>query len=98
MWKTAEQRYGILGVSLMKLTEIGEKMANQVVSTYLGDRSFDTTDWWKGNIRSANTIAPDHLLPSDVLNPDNNAIRAQDESTSFYGDIIPIEISEIKIK
>ncbi|MFX1385438.1 MAG: hypothetical protein ACFFBP_23720, partial [Promethearchaeota archaeon] len=77
LWKMAEQKYGILGVSLMKLTEIGEKLANQVINTYLADRSFDTTDWWKVNIRSAHTIAPDHLLPKGVLNPDNNAIGAQ---------------------
>ena len=73
-------------------------MANQVVNTYLADRSFDTTDWWKANIRSALTIAPDHLLPEGVLNPDNNAIGAQDEETSFYGEIVSVEISEIKIK
>lgn len=94
LWTMAKQKYGVLGVSLMKITDVGESMANQVVNTYIADRSLDISKWWKNNIESGLTIAPDHLLPKGVFNPDGNAIGVQNEDSSYYGEIVPIEISE----
>jgi len=95
LWTIAEEQYGVIGSSLLKISDLGRKMGNQVLNTYIADRSSDYTDWWKKNIISTLTIAPDHLLPSGVQNPDGNAIGVQDENSSYYGEIIPIKISDV---
>ncbi|MFX1274169.1 MAG: hypothetical protein ACFFBP_00805 [Promethearchaeota archaeon] len=95
LWTIALEKYGVVGSSILKVTDVGRRMGNQVVNTYLADRSSDMTDWWKHNIRSTINIAPDHLLPREVKNPDGNDVGVQDENSSYYGEIIPIIISEI---
>jgi hypothetical protein len=95
LWTIAKEQYGVIGSSLLKISDLGNKMGNQVVNTYIADRSSDYTDWWKKNIKSTETIAPDHILPRGVKNPDGNAIGVQDEKSSYYGEIVPIEISDI---
>ena len=95
LWTIAKEQYGVIGSSLLKISDLGTKMGNQVVNTYIADKSSDYTDWWKRNIVSTVTIAPDHILPIGVKNPDGNAIGVQDEKSSYYEEIIPIEISDI---
>lgn len=95
LWTIAKEQYGVIGSSVLKISDLGTKMGNQVVNTYIADRSADYTDWWKKNIVSTVTIAPDHLLPKGVQNPDGNAIGVQDENSSYYGEVVPIKISDI---
>ena len=73
-------------------------MANQIINTYLADRSSDTTDWWRNNIKSTLNLAPDHFLPKGISNPEGNSVGAQDEESSYYGEIVPIEITEMEKK
>ena len=70
-------------------------MANQIINTHMGDRSSDTTDWWRHNIKSTINLSPDHFLPKGISNPEGHSVGAQDEDSSYYGKIIPIEITEI---
>ncbi|MBD3255188.1 MAG: hypothetical protein GF383_08845 [Candidatus Lokiarchaeota archaeon] len=97
LWKMAQQQFGLLGVSLMKLSEIGEKMANQVLNTFIGDRPWDTSAWWRHNIKDALSISSDHLLPKGIQNPEHSAVGLQDETTSYYGEIVPVKIQDVKI-
>lgn len=95
LWKLYEEKLGILGVSFLKITNLGEKMANQIINTYLADRCSDTTDWWRNNIKSATNLTPDNLLPKGISNPEGKFLGVQDEDSSYYGEIVPIKISEV---
>ncbi len=92
--RVAKDQYGVFGSSLLNVTEIGTKMVNQVINTYFADRGHDTTGWWTKNYKEGTTIAPDHLLPIGIKNPDGNAIGIQDENSSYYGEIVPVKVSE----
>ena len=98
LWSFYEEKLGILGVSILKITNLGKKMANQIINTYLADRSSDTTDWWRNNIKSTLNLAPDHFLPKGISNPEGNSVGAQDEESSYYGEIVPIEITVMEKK
>ena len=98
LWDFYQQKLGILGVSILKITDLGKKMANQIINTYMADRTSDTTDWWRRNIKSTKNLAPDHFLPKGMENPEGHSVGVQDEKSSYYGEIVPIKISEMETK
>ncbi len=77
-------------------TGADEKIANQIVNTFGFDRSADTSSYWRNYINqvTATANAPDHLLLSSYTNPSGYNAGVQTISTSYYGQVEPLVITD----
>ncbi|HRV16086.1 MAG TPA: hypothetical protein P5130_12495 [Spirochaetota bacterium] len=77
-------------------TGADEKIANQIVNTFGFDRATDTSDYWRSYIGAvtATANAPDHLILSSYTNPSGHNVGAQTTSTSYYGQVEPLVITD----
>jgi len=77
-------------------TGADEKIANQIVNTFGFDRSTDTSDYWRSRIGTvtATANAPDHLILSSYTNPSGHNVGVQTTSTSYYGQVEPLVITD----
>jgi len=76
--------------------DLADDVANQVVNTMVLNRPEDLTDYWRTNIdgMTANAVAPDMLLLSNFTNPAGNRSGIQDQGTSYYEKVTPLEWSD----
>lgn len=77
-------------------TGADEKIANQIVNTFGFDRATDTSDYWRSYIGAvtATANAPDHLILSSYTNPSGHNVGVQTTSTSYYGQVEPLVITD----
>lgn len=83
----------VIGVEKIIGSGADERISNQICNTFGFDRSADTTSYWRGKVPQGIGNAPDHLLLTAYKNPSGKNPGVQTESSSFYGSVEPLQIT-----